>query len=82
MSSHPTPEREYDDLVGGGGTAGVVAAVRLAAHGRVGLLEAGPSGEGDERVLDVRRWPDLLDLTCMMIGERCAELVRQEGTEA
>ena len=53
-------ERTYDYVVVGGGTAGVVVAARLAEEGRVALLEAGPVDEGDDRVLDVRRWPQLL----------------------
>ena len=53
-------KRTYDYVVVGGGTAGVVIAARLAETGRVALLEAGPVDEGDDRVLDVRRWPQLL----------------------
>ena len=56
-------QRGYDHLVVGGGTAGVVTAVRLAQalpDARIGLLEAGPTDAGDERVLRARRWMELL----------------------
>lgn len=56
-----TTERTYDYIVVGGGTAGVIVAARLAEAGTVALLEAGPADEGDDRVLDVRRWPELLE---------------------
>ncbi len=37
-----------------------VVVARLAEAGRAALLEASPVDEGDDRVLDVRRWPQLL----------------------
>lgn len=52
---------EHDYLVVGGGTSGVIVAVRLAEAGAdVALVEAGPSGERDPRILEYRRWISLL----------------------
>ena len=52
----------YDYLVIGGGTAGAITAARLAeAHHRVALFEAGPSDVGNPRILELIRWPDLLE---------------------
>ncbi|KAI1267133.1 GMC oxidoreductase [Xylariaceae sp. FL1019] len=54
---------KYDYVVVGGGTAGCVVAARLAEylpHKKVLLIEAGPSDFGDDRVLDLRKWLDLL----------------------
>jgi choline oxidase len=52
---------EFDYLVLGGGTAGVVVAARLAEAGaEVALVEAGPSDSGDRRVVELRQWPNLL----------------------
>ena len=52
----------YDYLVLGGGTAGAVIAARLAesTDASVCLVEAGPSDEDQTRVLELRRWMDLL----------------------
>jgi choline dehydrogenase len=52
----------YDYVVVGGGTAGAVVAARLAEDGdaTVCLLEAGPSDQGDPRILELRNWPNLL----------------------
>ena len=52
----------YDYLVLGGGTAGAVIAARLAENtaASVCLVEAGPSDEDQTRVLELRRWMDLL----------------------
>lgn len=54
--------REFDYLVLGGGTAGPIVARRLAEDpdAMVCLVEAGPSDEGDDRVLDYRRWGSLI----------------------
>ncbi|WP_143526352.1 GMC family oxidoreductase N-terminal domain-containing protein [Rubrobacter xylanophilus] len=51
-----------DYLVLGGGTAGAVVAARLAeeADAEVVLVEAGPSDEGDWRILELWNWPNLL----------------------
>lgn len=53
----------FDHIVVGGGTAGAIVAARLAERpgARIALLEAGPSDEGDARVLTLRDWPDLLE---------------------
>jgi choline oxidase len=53
---------EFDYVIVGGGTAGAVVAARLAEveAGTICLLEAGPSDEGDPRVLELRNWPNLL----------------------
>jgi len=55
-------EAEYDYLVVGGGTAGVIVAARLAEDqgASVCLVEAGPSEEGDVRVLEIGRWASLV----------------------
>lgn len=51
----------FDYIVLGGGSAGVVVAARLAEQGAsVALVEAGPKDAGDERILDIRGWMDLL----------------------
>ncbi len=53
---------EFDYVIIGGGTAGAVIAARLAEFqaGTICLLEAGPADEGDQRVLELRNWPNLL----------------------
>ena len=53
---------EFDYLIIGGGTAGAIVAARLAVleAGTICLLEAGPTDEGDPRVLELRNWPNLL----------------------
>jgi len=55
-------EREFDYIVIGGGSAGCVVARRLAesTQAAVALLEAGPSDEPLEEVLELPRWADLL----------------------
>ncbi|MDQ3959661.1 MAG: GMC family oxidoreductase [Pseudomonadota bacterium] len=52
----------FDYLVVGGGTSGSIIARRLAEDRdtTVCLLEAGPSDEGDRRILELRNWPKLL----------------------
>lgn len=63
MGCEMAPGKAYDHIVVGGGTAGAIVAARLAARpgARIALIEAGPSDEGDPAVLELRRWPDLLE---------------------
>ena len=53
---------EFDYVIVGGGSAGAVLAARLAedAGVTVCLLEAGPSDEGKPEILELQRWPELL----------------------
>jgi choline oxidase len=53
--------RSFDYVVVGGGTAGVIVAVRLACTGdaSVCLIESGPSDAGQNRVLELARWSEL-----------------------
>ncbi|MER7052562.1 MULTISPECIES: GMC oxidoreductase [unclassified Streptomyces] len=52
----------YDYVIIGGGTAGCVLAARLSEDpaSRVCVVEGGPSDVGDERILRLRNWINLL----------------------
>lgn len=52
----------FDFVVVGGGTSGAIAARRLAEDPGVHvlLIEAGPSDEGVDRILELSRWQELL----------------------
>ena len=53
-----SPADSFDVVVVGGGAAGAIVAARLAERGEhsVCLIEAGPSDEGDPRILEIGRW--------------------------
>jgi choline oxidase len=53
---------EFDYVVVGGGSAGAIVAARLAEGGEatVCLVEAGPSDEDVPEILELPRWPELL----------------------
>lgn len=60
---HPSDAFNYDYIIVGGGTAGCVIGSRLAEylpHKKILMIEGGPSDYMDDRVLDLRRWLDLL----------------------
>ncbi|MGM1018933.1 MAG: GMC family oxidoreductase [Actinomycetota bacterium] len=64
MSSITRPRpAEYDYLVIGGGSAGAAIAARLSEDPAVtvALLEAGPSDVGVDEILQLDRWPALLE---------------------
>src|SRR5699024_9711754 len=58
-----TPLAEFDYLIVGGGSAGAALAARLSEDPDVdvALLEAGPSDLQHQEVLELKRWPELLE---------------------
>lgn len=55
-------EQKFEYIIVGGGTAGAITAARLARAGKkVALFEAGPSDEGQEGVLTLRDWQQMLE---------------------
>ncbi|MFD7920443.1 GMC family oxidoreductase [Streptomyces sp. NPDC059740] len=56
-------DESFDYVIVGGGTAGCVLAARLTEDPdcRVCVVEGGPSDVGDERILKLRNWINLLD---------------------
>ncbi|CAD6958857.1 unnamed protein product [Tilletia laevis] len=62
FTSSSPPDCVYDYVIVGGGTAGAVLADRLTedANVNVAVIEGGPSDIGNDAVLDLRRWMELL----------------------
>src|SRR5699024_8203164 len=57
------PIAEFDYVIVGGGSAGAALASRLSEDPSidVALLEAGPSDLEHQEVLQLKRWPELLE---------------------
>lgn len=64
LASHLLPQgnTEFDYIIVGGGTAGAALADRLTENKNVSVavIEGGPSDVGLDRVLDLKRWFELL----------------------
>lgn len=64
LASHllPAGNTEFDYIIVGGGTAGAVLANRLTENSdvTVAVVEGGPTDVGEDRVLDLKRWLELL----------------------
>ncbi|PWZ02593.1 alcohol oxidase [Testicularia cyperi] len=64
LASHllPSGNTEFDYIIVGGGTAGAVLANRLTEDRdvTVAVIEGGPSDVGNDMVLDLKRWLEML----------------------